>query len=162
VGGLVVAAAVALVVSSPLFTLFREIAENDSTTVNVRAGHLESLLALWRERPANLLFGFGLGSTFHSAGAGDVVSNIEIDHFNVVRKYGLFWALAFFAWVLRTAWMAIRDARVDVRGLGWALLAGFVVAGTNPVLISPVFFLFLFVTLSAIDQAEAGTEAAPS
>jgi preprotein translocase subunit SecG len=162
VGGLLLAGVAALLAQTPLFILFSEIAQNDSVTVNVRAGHLESLLRLWRDRPAGLLFGFGLGSAFHSAGAGETVSNIEIDHFNVVRKYGLLWALAFFAWVMRVAYTAIRDARTDVRGLGWGLVVAFLVAGTNPVLISPMFFLFLFVTMAAIDQAEAGPARGPT
>jgi hypothetical protein len=160
-GGILLLAAIVGLSQTPLATLFLEIVQNDSATVNVRAGHLESLLALWKERPASFLFGFGLGSTFFSSGEGGIVSNIEIDHFNVVRKYGLFWATAFFVWVGRVAWGAIRDHRTEVRGLGWSLAAAFLVAGTNPVLISPLFFVFLFVTMAAVDQAEANPESPP-
>jgi hypothetical protein len=137
---------------SPFFTLFEEIVKNDSGTVNVRIGHFDSIMKLWGDNLLSLLFGFGLGSTFYSSGAGGIVSNIEIDHFNVVRKYGLFWSSLFFIWVLKVAYTAIKNTRSDVRGLGWGLLLIFIVAGTNPVLISPLFFLFLFLTMTANHQ----------
>lgn len=155
-GVIVLAAIVFWLVQSPLFILFDEIANNKSHTVDIRAGHFESIIDLWMNDVVGLLFGFGLGSTFYSTGAGGVVSNIELDHLNVVRKYGLVWALLFLLWVLQVTFSAIRNSRTDVRALGWALIISFIVAGTNPVLISPLFFLFLFVTMAANDQTALG------
>lgn len=157
VGGLLCGVALWAAGSSS-FAVLQEIAAHESGTVDVRIGHLDSLVERWSARPASLLVGFGLGSTFYSAGAGELVSNIEIDHLNVVRKYGLLWASAFFLLVLRAARAAIRHGRADVRGLGWALIVGFAVAGTNPVLTSPLFFLLLFMTMAAVDQTSPGSE----
>lgn len=141
--------AVIFIINSPIFFLFDEIAKNESSTVDVRGGHLRSIVELWLSHPANFVFGFGLGSKFYSSGVNQVVSNIEIDHLNVVRKYGFLWAALFFSWVLSVAYKAIRSDLPEVRGLGWSLLLAFIVAGTNPVLVSPVFFLFLSVTMAA-------------
>lgn len=157
-GSILLVAVVFFVMQSPLFILFDEIAKNESATVNTRAGHFESLVSLWSDNPLNLLFGFGLGSTFYSSGAGAVVSNIEIDHFNVVRKYGFLWAMLFFSWVIKVAYTAIKNNHDDVRGMGWGLLLAFIVAGTNPVLISPLFFLFLFLTMAANHQTAIRNE----
>jgi len=147
--GTLLALAIAAVMMSPIFFLFEEISRNDSGTLNVRAGHFNSIIEVWSNNPINLLFGFGLGSTFYSSGAGKVVSNIEIDHLNVIRKYGLLWGTVFFFWVMQVAFSAIRNRQDDVRSLGWGLLVAFLVAGTNPVLISPIFFLFLFIAMNA-------------
>lgn len=141
------------IIQSPIFILFDEILKNKSLTVDVRVGHFQSLASLWIENPLNLLFGFGLGSTFYSDGVGGVVSNIELDHLNVIRKYGLIWALIFFSWVIMVAYYAIKNKEYEIKIIGWALLISFVVAGTNPVLISPIFFLFLFLTMAANRQS---------
>ncbi|MCZ8112959.1 MAG: hypothetical protein ACK5Y8_06110 [Betaproteobacteria bacterium] len=140
---LATAAAVSLVMALSLDVLFVEIVKMESNTVDVRMLHLRSLLSYWAAHPLNIFFGFGLGTEFFSLGEGALVSNIELDHLNCIRKYGLFWSLAFFAWTLVSAWSAIRSNDLQRRATGWALLVVFIVAGTNPVLISPLFFLVL-------------------
>ena len=113
-------------------------------TENVRLGHVVSLFELWNDHPLGLVFGFGLGSEFYSSGSGKIGSNIEPDHLNVIRKYGLIWAMMFFLWVLGVSRSAINGNAVQVRALGWSLFFAFVVCGSNPVLISPLFFLCVF------------------
>lgn len=141
-----------LIWNSPLIVLFSDLQTADSATVSARTGHFESLVFIWSENPMSFIFGFGLGTEFYSIGAGRVVSNIEIDHFNLIRKYGLLWSLIFFYSVLQTAYWSIKNSNLKVRAMGWSLLVGFCVAGTNPVLLSPVFFLLLFITMIANDQ----------
>lgn len=153
IGGILLSIVVFFIAQTPLFFLFEQITNNESDTVSTRVGHLESLTDLWGNNPLNLFFGFGLGSTFYSSGAGGIVSNIEIDHFNVIRKYGLLGALIFFAWVLNTAFVAMKNSRAEIKSMGWSLLFAFLVAGTNPVLISPLFFIFLFITMAANHQS---------
>ncbi len=152
-GGLVLISSLVLIAQSPLLTFFIEVINNDSETVNVRAGHLQSLVYLWSESPNNFIFGFGLGSTFFSSGTQEVVSNIEIDHFNTVRKYGILWSLLFFFWVLKESYTSIGSSSSKIKNFGWGTLIAFFVAGTNPILISPIFFLFLFITMAANVQS---------
>jgi hypothetical protein len=80
----------------------------NSDTLNVRIGQFQSLLMLFGSSWINLFFGFGLGSEFYSLGSHTLVSNIELDHLNTIRKYGLIWALLFFAFVFYSAVYAIR------------------------------------------------------
>lgn len=152
IGCALVIAAIIFIIQSPIFVFFNEIAQNNSTTVDVRKGHFESIINLWSDNPLSLFIGFGLGSTFYSSGADAIVSNIELDHFNVVRKYGTLWASLFFFWVLNITYKAIKNDSYNVKYLGYSLFSAFIVAGTNPVLISPVFFLFLFITMAASHQ----------
>lgn len=141
--GLGALAVLVLIYATALNVLFDQIINMESYTVDVRMLHLQSLLAHWAEHPFNILFGFGLGTEFFSLGEGSLVSNIELDHLNTIRKYGLLWSLVFFGWVAWSALRAIRTSNPQWRAIGWALLVVFFVAGTNPVLISPIFFFAL-------------------
>jgi hypothetical protein len=133
--------------ATPIAELFFEIFEGRSETVDVRVGHLKSVLNLFSEDPISFIFGFGLGTGFYSEGAGDYIVNFEIDHLNTIRKYGLLWSCIFFWLVFRIAYISIRSRHIDDRVMGFSLLIGFFVAGTNPVLISPIFFSLMIVTL---------------
>lgn len=138
---------------SPIMQLFIEIQEGRSASMDARIGHFSSILKLFSDHPLGLLFGFGLGTEFYTEGLGQYVSNIELDHLNCIRKYGLIWACIFFWVVLNTSIRSIKSNVKEIRILGGCLLSAFIVAGTNPVLISPVFFLVLFVTMSANIQS---------
>lgn len=123
-----------------------------SATVNIREGQAQSVFVLFRNSWINLLFGFGLGTEFYSLGSHTVVSNIELDHLNTIRKYGLIWSLLFFAFVIFSAVRVIRLDNGYSKLLGYCLLLAFIVAGTNPVLLSPVFFMLLIITHLAYKQ----------
>lgn len=153
IGSFALGLVIFFIATSPIYLYFHEMLQNKSITLDARAGHFKSLIALWGNNPLQLFFGFGLGTGFYSSGAGAVVSNIELDHLNIIRKYGLFWACIFSVWVLSVSIKAVKNNSSDVRCLGWALLIAFVVAGTNPVLISPVFFIFMFLTIAANHQS---------
>lgn len=141
----------------PLWESFREIYTGESRTVEVRLLHYESLMKLFSEDHIGFVFGFGLGTEFYSTGAGFAVTGIELDHLNTIRKYGLIWSLVFFGFIISISLRAISSRFSDVRTLGVCLAAAFIVAGTNPVLISPIFFLILFVTMQALDQSGKGS-----
>jgi hypothetical protein len=141
------------VFQSPAMELFIEIEEGRSGTVAARIGHMVSILQLFSDHPLEFLFGFGLGTEFYSEGIGQYVWNIELDHLNCIRKYGFIWSCIFFWVVLHTSIKSIKSNIEDIRILGGCLLSAFIVAGTNPVLISPVFFLILFVTMLANIQS---------
>jgi hypothetical protein len=124
----------------------------ESYTVEVRLLHFTSLIDYWSNNVDEFIFGSGLGTGFYSAGESAIVTNIELDHLNVVRKYGLIWALIFFLWIFRTAYTAVKSDDPVRRGTGWALFAVFVVAGTNPVLISPLLFFSLGVASARVKK----------
>lgn len=109
----------------------------------VKLEHIKSVINTLSEDSFRLFFGMGIGSVFYSTGVGGVVANIEVDHFNLIRQYGLIYATAFFLYVffLFLALWVSNDENGRLIAMGLLLL--FLAAGTNPLLISPVFFLYL-------------------
>lgn len=133
---------------SPYGALLDQVLEkfsSGSTSTSIKLGHIQSILDLLAERPIYLLAGMGVGTPFYSIGVDRVVTNVEVSHFNMVRQYGLVYALAFSGYV---ALVARALARTDETGrrLAAGLIALFLAAGTNPLLQSPVFFLVLVIS----------------
>jgi hypothetical protein len=119
-------------------------------TTQVRVGHLYSVLHLFLEHPTYLIVGQGVGVPFYSLGESDYVQNFEVDHLNAVRKFGLPWFVGFSAIVFYSAYKLIKRGRMEERAFGYALISGYLAAGTNPVLISPLFIIVM--TLSYFAQ----------
>ncbi len=122
-------------------------------TTQARLRHLDSMLTLFDDNPLRILFGQGAGAEFYSAGAGADVANIEIDHFNAVRKFGLVWFLPFLYLLVRTSANLIREPAPEKRAIGLSLALMFLAAGTNPVFVSPLFFLAFVAARHAAEPA---------
>ena len=136
---------VALAIASGLGPLLLTLVEkftSSSDSTSIKLGHIQSIMELVSGDAWLLLFGTGVGSSFYTVGFDEVVSNVEVSHFNMLRQFGVVYTLAFFAYV---AWVTLTLFRTDVDGrrlsVGIAML--FVAAGTNPLLLTPVFFLAL-------------------
>lgn len=125
--------------------LFRSLT-GESETAQVRIGYLDSLYTMFGENPVSLLIGQGAGAVFYARNLGAFVSNIELDHLNAIRKFGLPWFMAFTAFVLTVSYRLFRSQPDEGRALGLALPALFIAAGTNPVLLSPLFLMFMALT----------------
>ncbi len=125
-----------------------------SETALLRKGHIESIVELFSWRPDYLLTGQGAGTHFFSSGAQGVVSNIEVDHLNTIRKFGLPWFIVFTAVVIRVVLKLIRSDRTDMRASGFALASSFLASGTNPVLITPLFIMLLVASYFAQRQEQ--------
>jgi len=127
---------------SPIVIDIERVFFGESETGMIRKLHMISLLDLLQDDVFSLLFGFGLGHQFYSLGAGEIIHNIEIDHFNTIRKYGLIWFLISLYLLIKL----IKFSTIRIVGslyskyVTLALVTTFFAAGTNPVLISPLFF----------------------
>ena len=111
-----------------------------SETVSIRSQHFSDYFHLAGNDLYSLIFGFGPGSTFHSSVFGSNTSNIEIDHINIIRKFGILFFLLF---TMLIAFIVLRLRKIKRYNVATGLLLSFVLAGTNPVLLSPVFFILL-------------------
>ena len=110
-------------------------------TSTVRILHIKSLFDLFSEHPFYLIWGQGVGTTFFTKGFNAYVDNIEIDHFNTIRKFGLIWASLFYIFVL---YICVKCYRIRaIRVLGFSFLLTFILVGTNPLLISPLFLMLV-------------------
>jgi len=126
-----------------------EVFSLQSHTTKIRVRHFDSLLTLFDDNPLSLLFGQGAGAEFFTTGEGANVSNIEIDHFNMIRKFGLAWFLPFMALFVHTSARLVRSGTPEKRAVGVSLCAMFLAAGTNPVFGNPLFFLAFVAALHA-------------
>lgn len=106
----------------------------------VRIGHFKSIVNLFKENPSFFFFGQGLGTGFYSLGEQAIVSNIELDHLESIRKYGAIWFVILVVTILYLIDRLIKD---NSRVLALILTVYFIVLGTNPLLINPLFFIFL-------------------
>jgi hypothetical protein len=107
-----------------------------------RLGHISSIIDLVMGDEITLLLGMGVGSSFFSTGVNAEVVNVEVSHLNLIRQFGLLYGLLFFGYVFAVIWGLLKSDQVG-RKLGIALTMLFLAAGTNPLLLSPVFFTFL-------------------
>jgi len=123
----------------------------EATTSKVRIGHLKSFVDLMQEHPFYLIWGQGTGTQFvslgeaaRSGGVPHAVYNIELDHVDSIRQFGLPWFLGLTtltAYVsLKLIWTQKSSAK---KALGYAMGGLFIAAGTNPVLITPLFMMLL-------------------
>ena len=99
------------------------------------------------EHGLQVQIGQGAGTVFYTTGADDFVNNIELDHLNSIRKFGIFWFAGFTLFVFGVIW---GSRRVHDVALASALTAAFVVCGTNPVLLTLMFFSILAICYVAV------------
>jgi len=118
-----------------------------SETSQVRIGYIEPLKVLFGEAPWTLLIGQGAGALFYAQNMGGFVANIEVDYLNAIRKFGLPWFLVFATFILSLSRKLFISKLSEGRVIGLSLLAIFIAAGTNPVLISPPFLMFMMMSL---------------
>ncbi|MDP1659482.1 MAG: hypothetical protein Q8L73_09065 [Methylotenera sp.] len=112
-------------------------------TVQTRLGHFYSFKDYFLQYPIKFLFGFGLGKAMYSQGANTFVYNTELDHLNLIWRYGFIWSCIFVFGILGACSKSISSNNVQSHIFGIVCLAAFLVAGTNPVLLTPIFFLIL-------------------
>jgi cbb3-type cytochrome oxidase subunit 3 len=125
---------------------FIETVTGEAKTSQIRIGQLKSFVDLMGEHPTYLLWGQGVGTKFYSVGKGEFTYNIELAHIDTIRQFGLLWFIAFSLCVAYVAFRLVRrKERVD-NGLGYAMVSIFAAAGTNPLLISPLFMMLLATT----------------
>lgn len=113
-------------------------------TVAVRLEHLKSIITLFETHPSYLVIGQGTGTQFFSTAVNSKVSNIEIDHINTIRKFGLIWFLVFFSLILYVSFCLITNKDREYTAGGFAFIGLFLAIGTNPVFINPLFFMIFF------------------
>jgi hypothetical protein len=115
-----------------------------SETASLRILHLASLIDYFNTHPVSFVFGQGVGTSFFSQATHSMEMNIELDHFETIRRYGLIWGVVFYSLIIFVCVRAVlqRSSQIQL-ACGTSLFAGFLAAGTNPVLISPPFMILL-------------------
>lgn len=122
-----------------ILDMYLDVLTGRGQSASERAGHFASLVELLSQDAKALWLGQGAGAWFFSKGVNAFVAAIELDHLDAIRSFGLIWFIGFTAVVFRSAGVGMRLGSHEARGLRVALIATFLVSGTNPVLISPLF-----------------------
>lgn len=132
------------------FDYFINALTGKSETTIVRIQHFESIVKLFQDNPFYLIFGQGLGTTFYTTGFGYFTDNVEIDHINTIRKFGLVWSTLFYLFIFWEINSLGRSIKKDDRVLGLAYLLTFILVGTNPLLINPLFLILTIIVYKYI------------
>ena len=117
--------------------------QGKAMTTQIRIGHWNSFLDLMGDHPEYLFWGQGVGTSYYSDGRGEHVYNIELDHVDAVRQFGIFWFIAFSLIAGYVALRLIKSKSGNHRALGMAFVSIYLAAGTNPVLITPLFMMLM-------------------
>lgn len=123
---------------------------SDTNTVDVRLDHWYSLVSFFEENPLSFIFGQGAGTMFYSSAVGDYVNNIELDHLNSIRKFGVVWFTALSLFVGYVSHALFKD---NEKWLSMALVITFLICGTNPVLLTLLFMSILALCYVAVSQS---------
>ena len=126
--------------------------QGKALTTQVRIGHWNSFLDLMGDRPDYLLWGQGVGTSYYSDGRGKHVYNIELDHVDAVRQFGLFWFIGFSLIAGYVALRFIKSPTLENRALGMSFVSIYLAAGTNPVLITPLFMMLMAALYTKMKQ----------
>jgi len=137
-------------INSPYFLVIVDTLSGHSDTTDVRMQDFISFLHSLGL--VNFLFGNGLGSSFFSPSHNEYVYNIEIDHINSVRKYGVIWFIFFTSLTTFYSIKLINKKNKKIKLFGFSLIITFLLAGTNPVLISPLFLTMLSIAVIIENQ----------
>ena len=109
-------------------------------SVEIKAGHLESLLLHFSEDPIRFLFiGTGAGSVFFTKGFNSLTEATELTYLELIRTFGLIFTLVIIL-ILCIPFINIINNKQYNKflkiSLGIGYLAYLFIAGTNPLIIS--------------------------
>ncbi len=133
-----------------LFSTIFNALSTDTNTVVVRLDHWNSLVSFFSENPLKFLFGQGAGTTFYSTAVDAYVNNIELDYLNSIRKFGFIWFFMFCLFTTNIAYLLLREKKETWMSI--ALMVTFLACGTNPVLLTLLFFSILAFSYARIKE----------
>lgn len=131
----------------PIIISLLEVFSGKDSGMSIRVGHLRGVLDVLNDNPSYFLFGQGPGSEFYSYGFNTFTETIELSHFDFIRKYGIFATMFLFLAILLVALFLISKTDDIGKGLGFGVIGHFIVAASNPVLLSIPFVCYFAICL---------------
>lgn len=117
---------------------FHNAITGEAGTTQVRIGHYESVIKLFLDTPIYLIIGQGAGTEFFTKGFNVYTNNIELDHINAIRKFGLLWAISFYTLII---FSVVSLWKRNSKKYSLAYILTFILVGTNPLMINPLFII---------------------
>jgi hypothetical protein len=106
-------------------------------------GHLISYIEYFSENPIKFLFGQGPGALFYSIGFRQSVTNTEISYLELIRMFGIFFAIVMMFVYIYPVIILFADKTFFTFSISISYIAYLFIAGTNPLLIGPTGFTVL-------------------
>ena len=131
----------------PILISLMQLFSGKDDGMSIRMGHLLGIIEVFEENPIYFFFGQGPGSVFYSYGFNKMTSTVEISQFDFLRKYGVFTTVFFVLIVLFAAICLIYRTDRTGRGLGYGIIAHFIVSISNPVLLSIPFVSYFAICI---------------
>ena len=128
--------------------------QGKALTTQIRIGHWNSFVDLITDRPDYLIYGQGVGTSYYSDGRRRHVYNTELDHVDAVRQFGFLWFIGFSLIAGYIALRFIRTRNTENRALGMSFVSIYLAAGTNPVLITPLFMMLMAVLYTKVKYTQ--------
>lgn len=136
-----------------LFSIF----SHKNSGLNVRGGHLTSVIETLIINPYAFLFGAGPGSEFFTTGLDRMVNNIEISQLEYFRKYGVISFILFHIFYF-SPFFYYRKINNSFFICG-VLISYYILSFSNPVLLSLFAMLFLMFAYNKALPYKANKEA---
>lgn len=125
--------------------------DNDQSS-DIKSGHLDSYMRLFREHPQYLIWGSGLGSTFYTSGTNAFASQTELTYLDLIRWFGIPMTLVLlFLLLYPIIYISVNYKRIaNVKHLVVAYLGYLFIVGTNPLLLSSTGMLAVITMYSLL------------
>lgn len=127
----------AITLGDQYFSQYTELRTMDTTYV--RQQQIDWFYQWIYTNPFNFIFGNGLGTPLFISNNG-IAYAIELDHIDIIRKYGLIWSLFILFFILAITIKVFLVKRKLTIPIAFLLL--FFGLGTNPLILTSVFFIF--------------------
>lgn len=121
---------------------------SQSLSTGVKLGHIISALDVWSNSIHSMIFGTGFGVPFYTIGTNSWTVAIEPSYANLLRQSGLIGVFTFFAYwfvvLVKKPITENKTAHNHLLGLRKSIVLILIVASSNPILLSPMVFIPIF------------------
>jgi len=127
--------------------------DDKDTSQDIKAGHMQSYIQLFKDKPLTLLFGEGPGSKFFSKGLNANILQSELTYLDLVRMFGIpltIILLAILAYPL--LYLSKNKLSNKHKDAVIAYYAYLFIVGTNPLLISSTGVVAVIIMYSFIQK----------
>ena len=121
---------------------------NESYTAEVRRSQYSWFIDFIIHQPFKFLFGSGFGNSI-IINNSEVVA-LELDHIDTIRKYGIIWTFILFS-PLFFKLLNYKNDNTN-KGIGISYVLTFIAVGTNPLLLTSIFFILSFIVYRKISN----------
>lgn len=118
---------------------------NESYTATKRISQFNWFINYTIDNPISFLFGQGFGHFFNVSGVYDFA--IELDHIDVIRKYGFLWFLI----ISLPFILCLINLRKNI-DLYLPFILLYIAVGTNPLILTNIFFIIVLIILKSFDE----------